>query len=78
MYTFLLRILKSTFRAYYNAFSFIFRSDVDVISGKAKRILSDPDDRKVYLDAIDELAEDETKEATVKLKNKEEFTLIMD
>lgn len=54
------------------------QADADIFSGKAKRILSDPEGRKVYLDAIDKLVKDKEKEATVRLKNKEQFTLIID
>ena len=59
-----------------NVIETYFSSDLDLMSQEAKRILSNPEDKKKYLDAVEKLKTSDTKEITIRLSNKEEITLI--
>jgi len=59
-----------------NVIETYFSSDLDVMSQEAKRILSNPEDKKKYMDAVEKLKNPEQKEVTITLSNHEEITLI--
>lgn len=52
-----------------------FASDMEVISPEARRILSNPDDKKKYLDAVERL-KGQSKKETIKLSTGETITLV--
>jgi len=59
-----------------NVIESYFSSDLDIMSHEAKRILSNPEDKKKYMDAVEKLKNSEEKEVTITLSNHEEITLI--
>lgn len=59
-----------------NVIETYFSSDLDVMSHEAKRIMSNPEDKKKYLEAVEKLKNPEQKEITITLSNREEITLI--
>jgi len=76
-----LRRLMSIWKELGNIYELYFSSDMDIISPKAKRILSNPEDRKKYMEAVKRLKENQDKadynnKETVKLSNNEEITLV--
>lgn len=57
------------------AFRRLFDNDMDVMSREMKYILSNPEDAKVYRDAVQEIRKG-AKKKTIKLSNNKELTLI--
>lgn len=42
-------------------------SDMDVVSSEARRIMANPDDRKIYIDAVEKLKSGEVDRITIQL-----------
>lgn len=55
-----------------------FNSDTDVMSKDIKKIMSNPEDKKKYLEAIKQLKVDNKKSAEVTFSNKEKMTLTLE
>lgn len=69
-------------------FEIYFTSDLEVMSPKAKQILSNPEDRKIYMDAIKRIKEEREKSAgknekdielreNITLSNDEKITVVI-
>ncbi len=52
-----------------------FASDLDVMSDEVREILSNPDDAKKYMDAVNQI-ENGQNEVTITLSNNKQLTLI--
>jgi uncharacterized protein YqgQ len=52
-----------------------FSSDIDIMSLEAKEIFSNPEDKKLYLEAVKKLRKNSHKEK-ITLSNKQEITLV--
>jgi archaellum biogenesis ATPase FlaH len=59
-----------------NVMETYFSSDLDVMSQEAKRIMSNPEDKKKYIEAVEKLKTSSEKEVTIILSNQEKITLI--
>lgn len=53
-----------------------FGSDLDVMSPEAKRIFSNSEDKRKYIEAIEKLKNSDTNEETITLSNNETITLV--
>tara|TARA_R110002124_G_scaffold89436_1_gene228552 strand:- start:515 stop:727 length:213 start_codon:yes stop_codon:yes gene_type:complete len=58
-------------RAILDVFESLFVSDMDVVSPEAKKIIANPEDRKLYIDAVERLKKGEVQEETIKLSTGE-------
>ncbi|RFZ92617.1 hypothetical protein D0C36_14470 [Mucilaginibacter conchicola] len=59
-----------------NVLGSYFSSDMDVMSDEAKKIFSNPDDRKKYIEAVEKLKGTTSKEETIILSTQEKITLV--
>ncbi|CAN5396295.1 hypothetical protein BH10PSE19_BH10PSE19_23080 [soil metagenome] len=53
-----------------------FTSDMDVMSQEAKRIFSNEDDKRKYIEAVEKLKKHESESETIILSNDDEITLV--
>ncbi len=53
-----------------------FTSDMDVMSQEAKRIFSNEEDKKKYIDALERLQRHESESETIELSNHDKITLV--
>ncbi len=53
-----------------------FSSDLDVMSDEVREILSNPEDAKIYRDAVNQIEKGKEKEVTITLSNKNQLTLV--
>jgi hypothetical protein len=53
-----------------------FTSDMDVMSEEAKRIFSNEEDKKKYLEAVQKLNAHKSERETITLSNHDEITLV--
>lgn len=73
-------VVKHIIESVTNVLSDFFSSDMGVISGDAKKLMADKDNRDIYLNGIKELREkenagDKNPTVTITLKNQEKLTL---
>jgi hypothetical protein len=68
-------ILQEIYHAVKVVFETYLPSENDLISSEVKEILSDPDDKKSYLDAIDNMRNGSKRE-TITLHNGKKLTLV--
>lgn len=71
-----MNVLKQIQRALNRVIEIYFNSDLDVMSSEAKEILSNPEDRRKYIEAVDRLKKNHGLEETITLSNKREITLV--
>ncbi len=69
-----MEVIKQITNAVGNVIGSFFHSDLDVMSTEARKILSNPEDKEKYIQAIKTLQTE--KEATITLSNKETITLV--
>jgi hypothetical protein len=72
-----MNILKTIFSEAGKEFLSYFEVDADAMSPKMKSIMSNPVDRKKYLDAIEKLREKENEEIEITLSNDEKMTITL-
>ena len=68
-------ILHEIYHAVKDVINTYLPSESDLISTEVKEILSDPDDKKSYLNAIDKMKKG-SKEETITLHNGKKLTLV--
>ena len=70
-------VLKSILKEVIKVFNSYFVTNTDVMSPDVKEIMSNPEDRKKYLEAINALKSKEMEEVKIKLSTKKEMTLTL-
>lgn len=69
--------IESTSKLLFKILKWLFNSDSEVMSDEVKEIISNPDDKAKYLEAIEELRTNGDKpEVTIELSNHESLTLV--
>jgi hypothetical protein len=71
-----MEVIKLISQLWVNVFNSFAGSNTDLMSSDAKRIFSNFDDRKKYIDAVEKLRQDPDKPQKIVLSNKEEITLV--
>jgi hypothetical protein len=71
-----MEVIKLVTRAMGNFLGSYFSSDMDVMSEEAKRIFSNEEDRRKYIDAVEKLKNSDSKEETIILSTNEKITLV--
>lgn len=70
-------IFNQIINAVGNVIGSFFSNDMDVMSPEARRILSNPEDREKYMEAVQFLKEHpEKKQKEITLSNNEKLTLV--
>jgi len=59
-----------------NIFGSLFNSNMDVMTGKARKIFSNEEDKKKYVEAVEKLKNSQSKQETITLSTNETITLI--
>jgi D-lyxose ketol-isomerase len=71
-----MKVIKQITKAMGAILDFFFKSDMDVMSSEAKKILANKEDRQKYIEAIDKIKLEPDKSITIILSTKEKITLI--
>lgn len=71
-----MEVIRIISRSFGNLLSTYFGSDMDVMSEEAKRIFSNEEDRKLYIEAVEKLKNSESKEEPITLSTGEKITLV--
>ncbi|TZF85992.1 hypothetical protein FW774_02720 (plasmid) [Pedobacter sp. BS3] len=71
-----MKVLKQIQQVVGDVIESYFYSDLDVMSSEAKRIFSNPEDKKKYIDAVEKLKNTRSKEETIILSNNRKITLV--
>lgn len=76
IYNIILGFLTTLELIFLNALS-IFEIEDDIPSKEHREIMSDPENRKIYLEGLRILSETDAKEVMITLKNNEKITLFV-
>lgn len=68
--------IKSVARSLEDIFRSYFSPNMDVMSDEAKKIFSNEDDKRKYIEAVEKLKNSKSKEETITLSTNETITLI--
>jgi len=71
-----MEVIRLISRAVGGILGIYFTSDMDVMSDEAKKIFSNDEDRKKYIDAVEKLKNPENKEEPITLSTGEKITLV--
>lgn len=71
-----LTTVQSTLAAFVKLFKFYFVPNNDVMSDEAKKIFSNYEDRKKYIEAVEYLKKNPTETKEIELSTKEKLTLM--
>ncbi|HVW94454.1 MAG TPA: hypothetical protein VHA56_00630 [Mucilaginibacter sp.] len=69
-------VIKLITRAMGSVLGSYFNSDMDVMSDEAKRIFSNDEDRKKYIEAVERLKNTTNQQETITLSNEQTITLV--
>lgn len=71
-----MEVIKLITRALRNVLGSYLNSDMDVMSPEAKKIFSNEEDKKNYIDAVEKLKASPNNSQTIILSTKEKITLV--
>ncbi|MCR8559292.1 hypothetical protein KXD93_16665 [Mucilaginibacter sp. BJC16-A38] len=71
-----MEVIKLIGQALGNVLGSYFNSDMDVMSPEAKKIFSNEEDKKKYVEAVERLKYTRDKEETITLSTNEKITLV--